>query len=356
MYQVEGILVLINFLLWLFLILKNYSTKGGTANHTLSVIVILIFATLGFSEADTYHYHEIYDQILLYHEPIHVESFYYWLIDTLPHNYYFWRFVVWGTALLLLIITYKRYKLNQRIVYFIFPLILLQQFTLTRGSLGISIFMLAISFLLNPCKPRQLSYILGVIGIVLSTFLHQSLPVFIVLFILSFIPINKLTLLVSLLLFPFIRVLLMPAVNELLQMGIFSSDTTEFALSYLDKEQSVANVNGIIRRIIDLLPYFLTFAILIKEYVYKKEFIEMPFKMLFKYSYVLFYIALLFLGQQTSSFIFSRTIHMLTFPLVIIVSYYLSTRKRHKYLLTLALCAFFVSDLYTFLYSIYKTW
>lgn len=354
-YAYSGKLAIINLLLWLFIVLFYSNRKQSSRSHPLGILVIL-FATFAFSEADTYHYHDLYDQMLIYHEPIHVESFYFWLIECLPHNYYLWRFIVWGVALFILMSTFKRYKLNSNILGLTFALILLQKFVVTRGCLGIALFICALSLFSVPLKSRALSYTIGVIGVIVSIFLHQSLPIFIAIFILSFVPLNRFTVFVSLILFPVIRVGLIPHMSDFLSLNIFSSDTINFAASYLEDDKSVANVNGLIRQVIELLPLVCIFILLVKEYIFKKNFIDKPMKMLFKYSFVLFYIAMLFFGQQTSSFVSSRTIHMMCFPLMIVVTYYMSTAKKRNYLLNLSLICFFFADIYAFLYTIYKTW
>ncbi len=356
MYQTDGKLALINLFLWLLLLFYNSNKKGYSNNYIFSGLLILAFATFAFSEADTYHYREIYDQMIMYHEPIHVESFYYWLIEFLPHNYYLWRMVVWGISLCLLIFTYKRYRLNSNTLESVFAIILLQEFVVTRGCLGISLFLFSISLFSIPLRQKVVSYILGFLGVVVSVFLHQSLPIFILIFLFTCIPFRKSTILLSLILFPIIRVGLLPYVSELLSTGLFSLETMDFASSYLEDDKSVANTNGLIRQVIELLPFFLMFILLVVEYVFRQKYIERPVKILFKYSYVLFYIAMLFLGQQTSSFISSRTIHMMCFPLVIVVANYISTTKRQNWLLNTSLVFFCIADVFAFLYTIYKTW
>lgn len=355
-YTYSGKLAIINLILWLILWVYYSRTSKRNNRSILAYILILIFATFAFSETDTYHYHDAYDQMLLYNEPVHVENFYFWLINILPQNYYIWRFVVWGISLLLLGITYKRYKLDSNSAGLCFTLILLQHVVVTRGSLGVSLFMLALSLLLLPSKSRFFSYTLAAVCVVISVFLHRSLPVYIALMILAFIPLNRYTVIFSLILFPIFRIGLLPNVYEILSIGLFPADTMNFVESYLEDEKSVANLNGLIRQVIELLPIILMLIFLTKEYVFKKKYIATYIKFLFKYSYVLFYVAMLFWGQQTSSFISSRTIHMMCFPLVIVVAYYMSTNRRRARLLNISLIGFAIADLFAFLYTIFKYW
>lgn len=355
-YTYSGKLAIINLIIWLFLLVYYFRNSKRNNIPVLAYVLILLFATFAFSETDTYHYHEAYDQMLLYNSPVHVENFYFWLINILPQNYYIWRFVIWGISLILLQITFKRYKLDVNSAGLCFTLILLQQFIVTRGSLGVALFMFAISLFLFPSKSRIISYILSAAFIALSIYLHRSLPVYIGLLVFAFIPLNKITVILSLILLPILRTGLLSYVYDILSIGFFSADTMSFVESYLEDDKSVANLNGFIRHVIELFPIILMFVLLIKEYVFKKKYIDKSVKFIFNYSYVLFYVAMLFWGQQTSSFISSRTIHMMCYPLVIVAAYYMSTNKRRNVLFNISLIGFIIADLFAFLYTIFKYW
>ena len=358
-YNYNGKLVIIYLVLWLLLVFINKSVyfqrNTHKAKYHILYLLTCLFCTFAFSEADTYHYHTIYDNMLFFNERVHVEPFYYWLIQTLPHNYYIWRFAVWGTALVLMIECCKRYNLDPSTVSFVFPIILLQQFAITRGALGITLFLYSLSFILKPSNNKLFSYLLAIIGCTTAFYLHKSLPLFVFLFLLSFFPLNKQTLILLIILFPLLRRFVSPVVFDVLGSNIFSEGTIGFATSYLESEQSKANFNGIIRLTIDYIPRFLLFYALIKEFVFKNICMTKPMRILFQYSFVLFYIALLFLGQNTSSFVTNRTLHMMCFPLLIVVSYYLHTTRRTK-LILFTMLMFIVSDLFSFFYMIYSCW
>lgn len=357
-YDYNGNLVIINLLIWFILLLTYRSeffqyTPRKTGYFFLFLMVVL-YTTFGFSEADTYHYHDIYDQMLNLGNAIHVEEFYFWLINFLPHNYYIWRCVVWGLATILIIGTFRRFNLNAHVVGFVFPMILLQQFVVTRGVLGIALFLFSFSYLIKPGENKIFSYIIGVIGCILALSLHRSLPLFVLISLFALIPLNKTLIITLILLYPVLRLVVIPFVFNILDIGLFSSGTEDFAMSYLESEKKVANANGIIRLVIEYLPRFLIFFILIREYIFKriKEFPKY-IKIFFQYSVLLFYIALLFLGQETSSFVTSRTIHMMCFPLTIVLSYHLSIDRSRTFLLKWTMFLFIFVDLFIFLNTIY---
>lgn len=359
-YTYSGKLAILNLILWLIFVIiyraEFFRHTNRSMNYAFIGIIVTIFATFGFSEADTYHYHRIYDEMLKFSEAIHVEDFYYWLIKVLPHNYYIWRLVVWGSATILMIAAFKRFDLNSRAVGFVFPLILLQQFTITRGCLGIALFLYSLSFIIKPSGHKILSYTCGILGCILSVFLHRSLPLFIIMALLALIPLNKTLILLSVIVFPIIRGAIMPYVFDIIGSSFFSDETAAFAQNYLQAERSVANFNGLIRAALEYLPRFLIFIFLIKEYFYKKQYIDKSVKFLLKYSYSLFYIALLFWGQATSSFVASRTIHMMCFPLTIVVAYNMTTNLKRSFLFKSAMFFFICADLFVFLYTIYTSW
>lgn len=332
-----------------------YRNRNMTHQSTCFYLCVILFSTFAFSVADTYHYRTLYDEMLTYNECIHVEPFYYWLIRVLPHNYYFWRFVVWGGALLLLDRCFKRYCLEPSIVYFIFPVILLQQFALTRGALGISLFLYSLSFILKPLPNKGISYVLGIGGCIIALSLHKSLPLYALIAILAFIPMKRPTVCLLLIAFPFIRTFVIPFVFGILETNIFSEHTIDFATNYLEAEQTKANFNGIIRLLVDYIPRFLIFYTLIKDYSFKTRIKPPKFiRILYQYSFILFYIALLFFGQNTSSFVSNRTLHMMYFPLTIVLSYFLRNNVKRGWITNTAIGLFILSDLYSFAYSIYS--
>ncbi len=356
-YNYDGHLAIINFVIWLILIIFYHSEfnrfSGKKCTYTLFYVLSALTFVYAFSEADTYHYEVLYEEMYRYHEQIHVESFYFWLIQILPHGYFLWRFVIWGTALWLLIRTFKRYELDVRTMCFVFPMILSNQFAITRGCLGISLLLLSLSYLLKPGRSRTWSYVFGIAGIVLSSFLHNSLPLFIFILILSFYPFRKSTYLLSVLAFPFLYTMAIPAVSYVLSGSLFDEETVDFATAYFEGEGTEITAFGLMRQIIDYIPRFLAFIVLIKTFCFSKEQVPGYIRILLQYSYLLFYVALLFLGQGLVGFISNRTIHIMCFPLTIVVVYYLTDRER-PLLMKIAMAFFLLSTLYTYSYTIYK--
>ena len=77
-YTYSGKLAILNLILWLIFVIiyraEFFRHTNRSMNYAFIGIIVTIFATFGFSEADTYHYHRIYDEMLKFSEAIHVED------------------------------------------------------------------------------------------------------------------------------------------------------------------------------------------------------------------------------------------------------------------------------------------
>ena len=138
MYDYNGNLVIINLLIT-FISAFHYkaiyyrgSQNKGNSFFYLGIMLIL-FSVFAFAEADTYHYHGLYDEMRLTGYQLHVEPFYYRLALLIP-NYYLWRLAIWGSSTVLLVLAFKNLNIDSNTVGFILPIFFYSQFSLTRGS------------------------------------------------------------------------------------------------------------------------------------------------------------------------------------------------------------------------------
>ncbi len=361
-FAYNGQLVLINIFLWFILILsyrRDFVTcvNKGVHSYGFLFIMVTLFSTYAFCSADTYHYHDIYNRMHVVNGPIHVEKVYFWLLSILPRNYYIWRLIIWGLASFFLILTFKRYKLNQGVTALITAVVLLYQFAITRGSLGISIFLLSSSFLLKPINgKRLLSCILGIAGCVLSLYFHRSMFAFICLFILSFLPINRFSLFLSLALFPILRIRIIPAIESVVDLIALGDDMTRFTNSYMKGEHLSANIRGVIQQVINFLPCFVSIYILIKANILRSVQGSRYITILSRYTFILFYVSMLFYGQNVSAFMSSRILHVMYFILTIVLSHTYMHNGEYRGIIGKNLIFFFVSVLYSLLLSMYTWW
>lgn len=358
----SGKLSLINLAIWIILVLtfKNYNSIRTISNKrhwkSFLFICVVLFCTFGYSEADTYHYMPIYENMVLYGKKIHVEDFYFLLTQILPHNYYLWRFTIWGGAFCVFLIISNKLHLEPSVLGFAFSVILLQQFAVSRASFGICIFLFSLILLYESNRQNwYLTKVAALLALLVAFQLHKSLPIFIFISLGMIMPLKKKYFIISLILFPFIRQLVVPFVEDMFTTGYFNEQTENFANSYLSSAKSEINIYGMIPEFLSYSSRTLIVYSLVKEIAFNREF-PLVIRKLTEFSYILFYIAVLFYGQNVSSFVTNRTIHFMCFPLTLVLTYYLSNNQKIPKKLTFGIYIMMLYDLYQFSYTIWKNW
>lgn len=325
-YSYSAILALIPISLFVYMILRyrfSNLNRKTINNYFLIWICITIYSTWGFAEPDTYHYHQLYDEMVRYKQSLHVEPFYYWLVTILPNNFYLWRFVIWGTAAALIIYVAKRNYISSSALGLLIPVMFLHKFVVTRGALGLAFLMLVI-YLYYSYRKKALAYSILFLGIFLSTYLHKSIPIFVLFALVALIiPFNKKLYWLSLIFFPIFYVLLFIISDYILGLNIFSEETVNFTTNYLEHESMTKNMLGYIMDMITYSPYIFVLFFVLPKFYFHNKLHDTPYgEFLFKYSYILFYVAFLFYNQPTSIWVFSRTIHAGMFALVFLFAMY----------------------------------
>lgn len=332
----NGRLGLICFVLYLILLIRGRKTFTSSiqqsSNYWLVFICMAVYSVLGFLEYDTYSYYVLYEDMYSSGYKMHVESFYYWLIENLPHSFLLWRFVIWCSASLFLVITAKILKINSFIFAFFTSVLLLRNLSMTRESLGISLMLLSNVFLLMSVKKRRMSFIvLSIIGIVASVFLHKSMIIFVVFLFLSYlIPMNKRTVFISLVAFPFLYSLVLNMFNDFIPFQMMNKDQTTLVESYQGSEAEVKNLNGIIFGIFEKCTVLSLLAILTKKIVYDKIDVSKALFSMYKYAYIMVYVSFLFLGQEISHWISYRVLHVGFFAMAFCASICFDTQMSRQ--------------------------
>ena len=357
-YELNPYYTAICFSFWiliLFFYRKTYFLNSkGNINWTAFGIIVTLFSVFALGEWDTYYYHGLYDKMVFLNRKYHVEDFYFWLIQKIPFNYYVWRLVIWGSAVLLMIWTFKLNRLKNECIGLVFALVLIQQFSFTRASLGVAMLLFSISIFVNVKKANKVYYAIALAGCVASYFLHKSMPLFLLMSVLALCPINKATFWALVIAFPILRVVIIPFVMDFISSGYLNENTTEFAEAYLNLDRIEINYKGLIQSIIKYAPIYTAFYILVKEYVFKKTYLPTNIRLFFHLAFILFYISSLFLGQETSNFVASRTEHVMFFPLTIVLVYYMTTTYKRTRLLKFTLVMFALSTAYYYAYNVWK--
>ena len=171
------------------------------------LVFTMLFCTFGCVGGDFLHNQVIYDMNVQSDHPIHFENVYFLLIKGLPTNYYVWRFFVWGIAAFLLFKILDEIKSDLDFSFVIFTLMLLNHFPNLRQTLGFMMMFYGYVLLFRSVEdamPQKL--VMGIILLIISTFFHSTIFVFIVLSLLLFIPGTKslAMIIVSVIAFPFL--------------------------------------------------------------------------------------------------------------------------------------------------------
>ena len=360
--QYNGSLGFICLFIYILMLMKHWSVYTGriykSNNYKFVFICMLLYSVLGFLEWDTYHYYSLYEEMIKGYFPIHVEQIYFWLIKKLPHNYLIWRFCIWGLATALMILSAKRLKLNPSIFCFMAAALFVTRLTVSRSGLGLALMIYCSILLIQSIEKKKVIPILITLGgILLSSYFHSAMFVFIIGMLLAFLlPFNKKTILLSLLLFPFLYVSIMQFIGSLSSVLSLSNDQSSFITQYTDSEKIVSNTLGWIPIIIEKMAFFLLMLLLTKKMIYDNIPQTSAHRLIFNFSYIMIYLSFLFFEQSTSSWISSRTLHAATFGLVLCSSYCYanSENKKRTILEKIVLLMLILNSLWGQLYFIYK--
>ena len=342
--EYNGQLALINLFLWFVLWYKYRSVifkqpiKKISFNYTYAFIIASLYCVFAFAEADTYH----------------LEPFYNWSIQVLPHNYYFWRFAIWGTSIFILLyrLAYKL-RLNNNVLCLTLPICLLPYLSQTRGTLGFVLLLLSMALLI---ERNYYNKILGVCFFIASLCLHKSIPVFaLIIPVAYFLPFKKRTILLSLIVFPILYQSVSYISSEILSLSFLNETTTEMGNAYLERDNVDFTTVGVLFNVIQWVTIGLILFITSKYFINSQENIDNRVLFIHKYVYLMFYTAFLFYDQPMSGFLYSRTLHFAYFPLFISFTYYLQHTQRKK-IDSISIIFLLLYSFKEIAYQVYKYW
>lgn len=346
-------------LLWVILLLINLNQLKSISNKGTSfsvlLIFIVVFSAFGFITGDYFHYKDLYNEIIRYNENIHLEEFYFWLIQILPTNYSIWRLTVWGLAAIAFVLLLKRLNFNAQFSSLLFVLILMTTFPNLRNVLGYIVLYYSVVLILFKKNKRVTNCIIGGIGIICSFFLHKSMFMYILLLGIALVPFNKWVYIISWIAFPVLYKYLY-SISEYFLMNSFANEQSiASGMGYLDSDfNTYANLNGLIQLIINRMSIIiLLLYALIRVFFKKNDNIDYGMKVFLQYSYILIYLSLLFYGQQVSAFFSSRFWDASLYPMTIFLIYYLYNKRNIRFV-RMCLYLLIVSNLYDLAYSLYK--
>jgi hypothetical protein len=352
--------ILINVVIWfiamLFTFEHIFNVRANGMGYKWLLLLLVVFSTFAFCTGDYLNYRLLYNDTLKYNSSEHFEELYAWLIEVLPREYHVWRFVVWGLASIVLIWTYKKLKLPQNFAVMVFVVLLMPVFPNLRNALGYVVVLLAIAFLADKQSSNRSWCILVAFALLaISTFLHKSMFLYIVLALFAFIPLNRVYYLLLLILFPILYLQLYGMSSAFIDVFATSEFSGETGHRYLDSDlRSTFNIYGIIQLTLNRLPVLLLLFYIIKNTVYTRK-IEVSFysKVYTKYTFILIYMSFLFYGQNVSAFLSSRFWDASLFPVTIVIADFWENRPRSKFF-KFCMILLIVASFYNFSHAMYS--
>lgn len=320
--NVSGKLGLICFFIYLIMLMKGRRTYSGTMaqtnNYWFVFICMVLYSVLGFLETDTIRYYYAYEEMIDYGNNV-FEPFYLWLATHLPHAFLLWRFVIWGGACVLMVMSAKLLKLDAGVFCFLVPLLFIIQLSVTRGAIGLALMIFCTIILIQSLEKRKtLLILIAIIGIIVSVFLHKSMIIFIFILLAAFIiPFNNKTMVASLILFPFLYIIVLQLFKDFSFFGQLNEDQVYLISVYQESDKLEKNINGILFTFFEKTVLLMLLFIMTKKYLYDRIETTKTHFFIFKYTYLMVYVSFLFLGQEVSNWVSDRTLHAGSFALIL---------------------------------------
>lgn len=346
--------ILFCIILWLALVLPNarqfsHKSRRGTG-MIFFILVVTVFCIWDFY-GDYLHY-----KIAYYTRTNSFEPIYQWLLKIIPDHYSLWRFSIWFPSVILLGITIKKLRLSPQFASLMFALTLMTYFGAPRNTLGYTALYCAAAYILtlNETKFKIKNIIIGILLVAATFSLHRSMFLYVFLFMIALIPFNKWMYIISILIFPVLYYGFQYIIPVSLD-AIVPADSIDLATNYLESDFRVtSNIMGIVKKVIDRLPFFMLLFYSIYHIYFKKDHIEdYKIKVFLQHTYLLIYLSYLFNGQSVSAFMSPRFWDAAIYPFFFFLSAYLFDKRDSRFV-RVCLYLLVVMNLYTFSYALYK--
>ena len=223
-----------NFILMNVTFLLVYLLKNSYRTRKVSWFLLLIFCLYAFWDTDYFSFaSNFYNGLEDFRDPL------YKYISYLSFDsYIIFRFWIWGTALVLVYLTAKKFRLNTNIMCYVFTIFFMLTFSYARVSLGMALYFFGLSYIIVDKGSKVKNIPLVAVSFVLAYMSHRSmlLPIILTPFVFWKITKRKLILLLSLspVVIVFIKFLLGSLITKLLVGN--SGEFANSAQGYLSSE------------------------------------------------------------------------------------------------------------------------
>lgn len=305
---------------------KNNITRYDKIHgaQPLLLLMVALHILFPFEAGDYYHMMES-----LHYKDFHaVEPIYEVIARFVGYNYILFRLVVWGGAFCLFLKTAKRFGLDIYKTAFLLYAMFIGIFDYARASLAMSMFFYGFSFVCIPInKRRLLSYMAGVAFMLASLLFHTSMTIVIASTMITFIPFNKRTIIVGILILavsvPFMNTILGVIVDQALGGdGRLNENIVGYARQ-VTEEETYSTLEWI-RRWVCYSTLFIPIIILGYKFFLQRHKLPIPssIKKLYKITLAVQIIAFSTLIIDLKTFIlFYRILYISMIPVAILFSY-----------------------------------
>lgn len=310
-----------------------------TKGDILLLFLIIIFSVTAMCFGDFWGYMA---DVEMYYPGIprfHLEKVYEYIIICINKNYFLFRTIVWGGAAIFYYMAAKKYRVNTLLSLFIMFAMYTMIFCYARATLAMAIYFLGFAMF---CKGKEhhkkSDVILGVIVMLVSYIFHTSASILIMLTAAYYIRITKenykpmliLIILVGL----SIDVLFDSFLNSMQGSDNRIGEKSEYILEFGSDEQEKINATlfGYLALIWEYVPFYLTFYVVSKIFLYGKRAIPSNTMVaLFRVTFFIVVLATSFLMFSSKSLTFFYRILYMSFMPLSILTVYLFTNSYMPY-------------------------
>ncbi len=338
----------------------NYRLKGGRTWWIF--ILFFLFVLTWWLDSDYFGYikYAINGDVDFNYDSFNPLEYGHQFIASLVNgNWICFRVMVWGTSLVLYVLSAKRFGINiQHSLYILFVLYF-NIFSYGRVTLAMALYFYGLSFLCKPIKSHLLlSWGIGICLILSCSLFHRSAVLMIITTPLLYMATTRekgkptFYLICLILVFAIIYI----SVGKIYSITSLDDRTIDKLARYSDRTMGNATLLGIISNIISYTSYILPNLYLI-YYLLKKGFSQLPIYMrrLLSLGLSLFCISIAFYFSGEAQFtLFYRTLFMTMIPISLVFAYMFSHNILSKKVLKLILFPAILRAIIMFLFVFYN--
>lgn len=356
----EG-LVCISIAIFAVMWLAAYGNRNSLAakvslRDKMVMIVLTAFTMFSFYDTDYYHYITGFESLRGPHPSEHFEEGYHFIAQYVS-NYLTFRFIVWGSAVLLFQSAVRRLKLNLHQALFILVSVFALKFSYGRVSLAMAMMYWGFSRLIYPGKDPVMPRILGLLMLCLSFYFHKSAPFGIAIILISLFPIRRNMFLLSLVLFPIVALAVQASLAHVMSMNAddASALSVETAQFYMERKSGPHGPGALIQKTLERIPYYIIVVIYAKCLLSNKiRRWRYSTRAIANASYLTIYISSIFLLDLSveTSIMYYRFLYFAMIPSAMFLTYCYTNNIYRKWVVA-AIRIGLMAECYNLLYSLH---